>query len=61
MTIIIGVVILILLIISFIPNYKAMKLAKHQGQKTTRFTIMVGIDLILIVLIILTLILKFTT
>lgn len=32
MTIIIGVVILILLIISLVPNYQAMKLAKNQGQ-----------------------------
>ncbi|WP_259339299.1 hypothetical protein, partial [Staphylococcus warneri] len=44
MSVLIGVIILILLIISFIPNYKAMKLAKSQGQKTTRFAIMVGID-----------------
>ncbi|KDE94785.1 membrane protein [Staphylococcus sp. TE8] len=58
MTIIIGVVIIILLIISLIPNYQAMKLAKNQGQKPTRYTIMVGIDLILIVLIAITLILK---
>ena len=46
MTIIIGVVILILLIISLVPNYQAMKLAKNQGQKSTRYTIMVGIDLV---------------
>ncbi|BBD89293.1 hypothetical protein WL278_06150 [Staphylococcus caprae] len=61
MTIIIGVVILILLIISLVPNYQAMKLAKNQGQKSTRYTIMVGIDLVLIVLILVTLILKLTT
>ena len=35
-----------------------MKLAKSQGQKTTRFAIMVGIDAILIVLILVTLLLK---
>ncbi|AGC89912.1 hypothetical protein WL555_06270 [Staphylococcus warneri] len=58
MSVLIGVIILILLIISFIPNYKAMKLAKSQGQKTTRFAIMVGIDAILIVLILVTLLLK---
>ena len=61
MTIISGVVILILLIISLVPNYQAMKLAKNQGQKSTRYTIMVGIDLVLIVLILVTLILKLTT
>ena len=61
MTIIIGVVILILLIISLVPNYQAMKLAKNQGQKSARYTIMVGIDLVLIVLILVTLILKLTT
>lgn len=61
MTIIIGVVTLILLIISLVPNYQAMKLAKNQGQKSTRYTIMVGIDLVLIVLILVTLILKLTT
>ena len=61
MTIIIGVVILILLIISLVPKYQAMKLAKNQGQKSTRYTIMVGIDLVLIVLILVTLILKLTT
>ncbi|MBX5319446.1 hypothetical protein [Staphylococcus caprae] len=61
MTIIIGIVILILLIISLVPNYQAMKLAKNQGQKSTRYTIMVGIDLVLIVLILVTLILKLTT
>ena len=37
MTIIIGVVIIILLVISLIPNYQAMKLAKNQGQKPTRY------------------------
>lgn len=56
-TTIIGIVILVLLIISLVPNYQAMKLAKSQGQKATRFTIMVGVDAILIVLIIVTLVL----
>ena len=58
MSVIIGVIILVLLIISLIPNYNALKLAKSQGQKTTRFAIMVGIDAILIVLILVTLLLK---
>ena len=61
MTIIIGVVILILLIISLVPNYQAMKLAKNQGQKSTRYTILGGLDVVLIVLILVTLILKLTT
>ena len=58
MTIIIGLIVIILLIISLLPNYKAMVLAKQQGQKPTRDTIMVGIDLLLIILIIVTLVLK---
>ncbi|RUN46282.1 hypothetical protein AZ902_11220, partial [Staphylococcus epidermidis] len=51
MTIIIGLIVIILLIISLLPNYKAMVLAKQQGQRPTRYTIMVGIDLLLIILI----------
>lgn len=58
MTIIIGLIVIILLIISLLPNYKAMVLAKQQGKKPTRYTIMVGIDLLLIILIIVTLVLK---
>ncbi len=58
MTIIIGLIVIILLIISLLPNYKAMVLAKQQGQKPTRYTIMVDIDLLLIILIIVTLVLK---
>ena len=50
--------IIVLLILSLVPNYKAMQQAKSQGQKSTRFTIMVGIDLILIVLLVVTIILK---
>ena len=58
MTIIIGVVIIILLVIIFIQNYQSMKVSKNQGQKHKRYTIMVGIDLFLNVLISFTLILK---
>ncbi|HDI6531731.1 TPA: hypothetical protein POB57_000068 [Staphylococcus aureus] len=54
-TALIGVIVLILLIISFVPNYRAMKSAKEQGSNATRATIIVGIDIILIVLIIVTL------
>ncbi len=42
-TALIGVIVLILLIISFVPNYRAMKSAKEQGSNATRATIMVGI------------------
>ncbi len=50
----------IVLIISFVPNYRAMlKLTKRQGSNATRATIMVGIDIILIVLIIVTLLLQY--
>lgn len=57
MTIIIGLIVIILLIISLLPNYKAMVLATAR-PKPTRYTIMVGIDLLLIILIIVTLVLK---
>lgn len=59
MSVTIGIIlIIVLLILSLVPNYNAMKQAKAQGQKATRFTVMVGIDLILIVLLIVTIILK---
>ena len=35
-TALIGVIVLILLIISFVPNYRAMKSAKEQGSNATR-------------------------
>ncbi|MDU3146509.1 hypothetical protein [Staphylococcus sp.] len=47
-----------LLFLSLIPNYNSMKQAKSQGSKSTRFTVMVGIDAILIVLLVFTIILK---
>ncbi|MCQ9904010.1 hypothetical protein L6D11_18415 [Staphylococcus aureus] len=59
MSVTIGIILkIVLLILSLVPNYKAMQQAKSQGQKSTRFTIMVGIDLILIVLLVVTIILK---
>ncbi|MCE4992338.1 hypothetical protein [Staphylococcus haemolyticus] len=59
MSVTIGIIlIIVLLILSLVPNYKAMQQAKSQGQKSTRFTIMVGIDLILLVLLVVTIILK---
>lgn len=59
MSVTIGIIlIIVLLILSLVPNYKAMQQAKSQGQKSTHYTIMVGIDLILIVLLIVTIILK---
>ncbi len=59
-TALIGVIVLILLIISFVPNYRAMKSAKEQGSNATRAS-----DYgrhryyLLIVLIIVTLLLKY--
>ncbi|CAA3955627.1 membrane protein [Staphylococcus aureus] len=35
-TALIGVIVLILLIISFVPNYRAMKSAKEQGSNATK-------------------------
>lgn len=59
MSVMIGIVlIIVLLLLSLIPNYKAMKQAQSQGVKSTRFTIMVGVDLILILLLVVTIILK---
>ena len=59
MTITIGIIlIIVLLFLSLITNYSAMKQNKAQGQKATRYTVMVGIDLILIVLLVVTVILK---
>ncbi|ORN97748.1 hypothetical protein B8A11_10635 [Staphylococcus aureus] len=58
-TALIGVIVINLLIIRFIANYRAIKSAKEQRNNATRATIMVGIDIILIVLIIVTLLLKY--
>ena len=57
-TIIIGIILIILLIISLIPNYIAMKRQQADNQSATRFMCMVGIDAILLLLIITTLIIK---
>ena len=59
MSVTIGIIlIIVLLFLSLIPNYNAMKQAKSQGSKSTRFTVMVGIDAILIVLLVFTIILN---
>ena len=59
MSVTIGIIlIIVLLFLSLIPNYNAMKQAKSKGSKSTRFTVMVGIDAILIVLLVFTIILK---
>ena len=59
MSVTIGIIlIIVLLFLSLIPKYNAMKQAKSQGSKSTRFTVMVGIDAILIVLLVFTIILK---
>ncbi|MBF7016398.1 hypothetical protein [Staphylococcus durrellii] len=59
MTIFLGVVIIILLLVSLIPNIRAAKKNKLAGQKSTRFNIMIGIDAILLVLVIATLLFQF--
>ncbi|PTE99490.1 hypothetical protein [Staphylococcus equorum] len=56
MSMIIGVIVIILLIVSLIPNLKAVKASKETAEKNTRFAIMVGIDSILLVLVVATLI-----
>ena len=59
MSIFIGIIVIILLSVSLIPNLKAVKKSKAAGEKNPRFAIMVGIDSILLVLVIVTLILQF--
>ncbi|MFQ3783579.1 hypothetical protein AABD34_04745 [Staphylococcus saprophyticus] len=59
MSIILGVVVMILLIVSLIPNLKAVKKSKETGEKNPHFAIMVGIDAILLILVIVTLLFKF--
>lgn len=56
MTVFLGIVIIILLIVSLIPNIRAAKKSKLAGQKTTRFNIMIGVDTLLLVLVIATLV-----
>ena len=58
MSIFIGIVV-VLLIVSLIPNLKAVKQSKATGEKNPRFAIMVGIDAILLVLVVVTLIFQF--
>lgn len=59
MSIFLGIVIIILLIVSLIPNLKAVKNNKQTGEKNPRFAIMIGIDAILLVLVIVTLAFQF--
>jgi len=59
MSIFIGIVVVFLLIVSLIPNLKAVKKSKATGEKNPRFAIMVGIDAILLVLVVVTLIFQF--
>ena len=51
MSIFLGIVIIILLIVSLIPNLKAVKNSKQTGEKNPRFAIMIGIDAILLVIV----------
>ena len=59
MSIFLGIVIIILLIVSLIPNLKAVKNSKQTGEKNPRFAIMIGIDTILLVLVVVTLAFQF--
>ncbi|UQW82120.1 hypothetical protein [Staphylococcus edaphicus] len=59
MSIILGIVVIILLVVSLIPNLKAVQKSKASGEKNPRFAIMVGINAILLVLVLVTLIFKF--
>ncbi|MEC5300784.1 MULTISPECIES: hypothetical protein [Staphylococcus] len=56
MSVILGIIVIILLIVSLIPNLKAYKKTKETGEKNPRFAIMIGIDAILLVLVCVTLI-----
>lgn len=56
MTIVIGLIILVLLLLSMIPNYKVMKEAQANGENNRRAKLMFGVDAILLVLIVVTLI-----
>lgn len=58
MSIVLGIIVLILLIVSLIPNLKAVRKSKETGEKNPRFALMVGIDAILLVLVVVTLIFK---
>lgn len=55
---IIGLILIVLLILSIIPNFKKYQQAKANGEKTTRFAIMFGIDTILLILILIALFYK---
>lgn len=59
MSIILGIIIIILLVVSLIPNFKAVKNSKANGEKNPRFAIMVGIDALLLVLVVVTLLFQF--
>lgn len=57
-TLIIGIILIILLILSLIPNYRAMKINQAEGNNTAKFKFMVGVDAVLIVLLVVTVVLK---
>ncbi|WP_251517814.1 MULTISPECIES: hypothetical protein [Staphylococcus] len=58
MNMVIGLILIVLLILSIIPNFKKYQQAKANGEKTTRFAIMFGIDTILLILILIALFYK---
>lgn len=47
-----GIIMIILLLLSFIPNVFMLYKANKEGTPTTRFKLMVGVDAILLVLVI---------
>lgn len=47
-----GIIIIALLILSFIPNAYMLYKANKEGTPSTRFKLMVGVDAILLVLVV---------
>lgn len=47
-----GIIMIILLLLSFIPNVFMLYRANKEGTSSTRFKLMVGVDAILLVLVI---------
>ncbi len=47
-----GIIMIILLLLSFIPNVFMLYKANKEGTSSTRFKLMVGVDAILLVLVI---------
>lgn len=58
MKLIIGIILLVILLGSAWNNYRGLKHATAQGANTTRYKIILGVDVILLVLILLTIVLQ---